>query len=92
LQFNASNALENNLQIRPNPFNQNTNFTFLLTENQKVRYTVFDSKGGLVHSDLLILDAGEQNIVFKGNNLESGLYFYRLITENQVFSGTLIKE
>jgi Dockerin type I domain len=92
LQFMESKLIAKNLQIRPNPFSENTHFSFFLAESQKVKLAVFDSKGSQVHTAALHLEKGEQNLVLEGKKLNAGLYFYRLVAENQVFSGTLVKE
>jgi hypothetical protein len=67
----------------PNPFNPSTTISFGLPQESRVSLMVFDISGRLIQtlSDRT-LPAGEHSITFDGNNLPSGVYFYRL-TANQ---------
>jgi len=78
----------------PNPFNPSTTIRFTLDEKQQVQLTVFDLRGRQV---AVLLDAetqpGEHTVVFDASGLASGIYFYRLQTEqfNQVRKALLMK-
>ena len=71
----------------PNPFNPETNISFSLPQPSHVRLEIFDILGRSVVS--LInekLNAGSYNAVWKGidragSPVASGVYFYRLVTE-----------
>ncbi|MBD3162680.1 MAG: hypothetical protein GF346_09920 [Candidatus Eisenbacteria bacterium] len=66
-------------QNAPNPFGGTTNIRFALPEAAWTKLEVFDVTGRVVRS--LIdgeLRAGVHEIVFNGNGLASGKYFYRL--------------
>ena len=67
-------------QNYPNPFNPNTVITYDLPANNFVTLKIFDIIGKeimtLVNSDQ---QAGIYNVEFKGENLPSGIYFYKLI-------------
>lgn len=68
-------------QNYPNPFNPKTNINFSLSESGKVKLTVYNLLGQEV--DVLIntdLSAGNHTAVFEGSNLASGIYFYKLET------------
>ena len=72
-------------QNYPNPFNPSTNISFTLTNNGHVKLEVFNLLGQKVAT---IIDAprsaGNHAIKFDASNLSSGIYLYRLSTENFV--------
>ncbi len=74
-------ALEQNY---PNPFSSATTIPFVLSDNNLVTLSVYDIAGrkiaGLVNE---YREAGKYEIPFNPENLESGLYYYRLTVGNQ---------
>ncbi len=70
-------------QNYPNPFNPNTNIEFSLPKNSFVLLKVFDLLGrevaNLVNENL---SAGSYKYDFNASALPSGIYFYKLETEN----------
>jgi Leucine-rich repeat (LRR) protein len=68
-------------QNHPNPFNPQTTIGFALPRASHVRLEVFDLLGRKV---AVWLDefriAGHHSIVVHGNNLSSGIYYYRITT------------
>ena len=70
-------------QNYPNPFNPNTKILFEVPSAQNVSLVIFDSVGRkvetLVHG---FIEAGEHEVVFDGNGLASGVYYYRLTAGN----------
>lgn len=70
-------------QNYPNPFNPITVIAFLLPEKQNVSLKVYDILGKevvtLVDEEL---NGGYYEKTFNATNLSSGIYFYRLITDN----------
>ncbi len=93
-QFEYSDAVEVNVetpekfelsQNYPNPFNPSTIIKFGLPEQSKVRLTVYNSLGEEV-IELLNenMPAGHHQVKFDGSNLSSGLYFYKISTNNYV--------
>ena len=80
----ASYSLSQNY---PNPFNPTTQITYQLKNAQHVRLTVYDITGREVA--LLVnqmQSAGKHTVTFQGDNLSTGIYFYRLKAGN--FSST----
>ena len=72
-------------QNYPNPFNPVTNLEFGIKEPGFVSLKVFDILGKEVAS--LVnekLSPGKYKTEFSGGNLSSGMYFYKLETENFV--------
>ena len=81
-------------QNYPNPFNPSTNIKFTLPEQGNVSLKVFDRLGREV-ADLVtgFRSAGSYEINFDASQLSSGIYFYKLTTDNFVNTKkmTLIK-
>ncbi len=73
------------LQNYPNPFNPSTKIKFTLFEKTNVRLTVFTSIGeevvALVND---VKSAGNYQFVFDANDLTSGIYYYKLTSDNFV--------
>ena len=71
-------------QNYPNPFNPATTISFNLTRHQSVTLSVYDILGRLIDQPVdQPLDAGEHQILWSGldrdgDELPSGIYFYRL--------------
>jgi hypothetical protein len=81
-------------QNYPNPFNPNTNIKYAINSRSYVRLIVYNSLGEEV-SILVneVRDAGNYEINFDGSALTSGVYYYRLTTEDyfEVKSMILLK-
>jgi uncharacterized delta-60 repeat protein len=67
----------------PNPFNPSTKINFSIPKNSFVTLKVFDVSGKEV-ANLVTenLSAGSYEADFNASNITSGIYFYRLTTEN----------
>lgn len=69
-------------QNYPNPFNPETNIKFSLPKSSFVNLSVYDLSGKKVSSLIESnLSSGEYSIQFNASNLSSGVYFYKLTTE-----------
>ena len=70
-------------QAYPNPFNARTNISFSLVTAGHVGLNIYDLTGRFI---TILTDAdyaaGNHTIAFDASDLASGLYFYRLNTEN----------
>ena len=70
-------------QNYPNPFNPSTSIQYAISSEQFVSLKVYDVLGNeiatLVNEEKPV---GNYKIVFNGNNLSSGVYFYRIQTGN----------
>ncbi len=81
-------------QNYPNPFNPSTTIPVDIPRDQKVRLSIYDYTGRLI---AVLLDgnieAGAYQIPFDAYNLASGVYLYRLVTEEGTLYNkmTLIK-
>ena len=73
-------ALEQNY---PNPFNPQTTIPFSLKQKTHVKINIYNMSGQIVES--LInrdLEAGQHRIDFDATNLPSGMYIYRIFTDD----------
>lgn len=81
-------------QNYPNPFNPSTRIEFSISADKHVRLDVFDSIGRRIQT--LVdrpLNSGFHRVDFDGSSLSSGVYFYRITTDEQTSTRkmTLIK-
>ncbi len=78
-------------QNYPNPFNPTTNIDFAIPQNSKVHLAVYNVIGEKV-VDLISreMTAGYHSVTFDASNLVSGVYFYRLISDNFVETKKLL--
>ena len=84
------------LQNYPNPFNPITHIQYSLNEYSKFSLQVFDINGNLVKTIknefgmpgtyTTIWDSKDDN----GQNVASGIYFYRFSTENQIITNRMM--
>lgn len=70
-------------QNYPNPFNPITNIEFDIAESQNVELLIYDILG--TEKEVLFdgyMKAGRHKIVFNGLNYASGVYLYKIVTNN----------
>lgn len=71
----------------PNPFNPSTTIRFSLSQPTNVQLKVYDILGAEIATLLNTrLAQGEQNVIWDASNQSSGIYFYRLITDQGVLT------
>ncbi|TVQ65496.1 MAG: T9SS C-terminal target domain-containing protein [Balneolaceae bacterium] len=84
---------ENDLiaQNYPNPFRDRTRIEFALNETKPVRLEVYDSIGRRVQTlvDEILLP-GFHTVWFDGNGLASGIYHYRIVTDETVLAKKMV--
>jgi hypothetical protein len=78
-------------QNYPNPFNPETNIKFGLPKSGNVKLAVYDISG----KEVAVLlnefkQAGSYTFNFNGSKLSSGVYFYRIISENFIETKRMI--
>ena len=67
----------------PNPFNPTTKIEFAIPKNSYVTLKIYDNIGRDVSTLINELkSAGKYSIDFNGNNLASGVYYYKLTSDN----------
>ena len=91
---NNENQLPTNYTLSqnyPNPFNPSTNINFSLPQTGKVVITLFDALGRKV-KDIVNREfsVGNHSVNFNAVNLTSGVYFYRLQSDNFVQTKKMI--
>ncbi len=87
LHDNSVNEMSYKLKTYPNPFNAQTTINFSVPEKQKTSIDVFNVNGKLVGNlDSGIKNPGHYQMTFNGNDLSSGVYFFRLKTSNQMIT------
>ena len=75
----------------PNPFNPETKIIFNLNESGNAQIVVYNILGQYVTSLVNgYLTKGEHSVTFNANNLNSGVYIYRLKSGNKVISHKMI--
>jgi photosystem II stability/assembly factor-like uncharacterized protein len=92
-----NNSHENNFVLHqnyPNPFNPSTTIKFEIPAESFVGVKIYDAQGKEIEE--LVnekLTAGSHSISFNGENLSSGIYYYKLISEkfSQVKKMILLK-
>lgn len=77
----------------PNPYNPSTNISYQLTESSFVSLKIYDLLGNEVVSLVNeTKEAGFHNFLFNSSkySLSSGIYFYRLVTQNKSVAKKMI--
>ena len=75
----------------PNPFNPQTTFQFSLPTASEVVLSIYNVLGQKV---VTVLDkrvaAGEHSVIFDASDLPTGIYFYRLTSENATITKKMV--
>ncbi|MEI6765209.1 MAG: T9SS type A sorting domain-containing protein [Bacteroidota bacterium] len=90
---NNNKTIENAvIENTPNPFNGKTNITFRLPYANHVKIDVYDITGKRVSTMFDGESTGGQvyTTIFDGSTLPSGIYIYRMTTNEEVFTGKMI--
>ena len=78
-------------QNYPNPFNPSTNIRFYIDKADKVELLLYNVAGQLVKKILdEELKAGNYSVLFEASDLNSGMYYYTLKTENTKISRKML--
>ncbi len=92
-------VVQNNFYLSqnyPNPFNPSTKIRYILGKPSKVKMIIYNILGQEIKTLINSYQAqGEYEITWDAKDnfyrdVESGVYFYRLITDNQVFQKKMI--
>jgi hypothetical protein len=78
-------------QNYPNPFNPTTNIKFDIIRNEAVKLEVYDITGRVINT--LVngkLEAGKYSYTLDASSLPSGVYFYKLATDNYTMTRRMI--
>lgn len=75
----------------PNPFNPTTTFAYSIDRSQNVTIRVYDMLGRVVATLVDgVQPAATYQVSFDASHLASGVYFYRLETQNKVLSKRML--
>lgn len=78
-------------QNYPNPFNPSTSFTYSLKQSGDVQISIYDASGKEVKSLVNgFRSAGSYVVNFDARNLASGIYYYRIITNDFVQTNKMV--
>jgi hypothetical protein len=78
-------------QNYPNPFNPTTTIGFALPGQSRVRFEVYNALGQQVENRSLgTLPAGEHQFDYDASSLASGVYLYRIVTEQYAESRKMV--
>jgi hypothetical protein len=80
-----------NLNVYPNPFNQDINFTINITKPQTCNLAVYNLQGKLVTEKKFSLNTGANKINTE-LNLQPGLYLLKLTTDEHIYKAQLLKQ
>jgi hypothetical protein len=84
----AENDLDEQVHVYPNPSNTFFQFTWATQNNAFTTVSIYDGCGKEIHNTNINSDTG---IAIDASTWDSGIYFYRLVTENgQSVSGKLL--
>jgi hypothetical protein len=79
--------------VYPNPFTNSVNLKIDLVKRSPVSFKLFNINGQTVKSvDYGIMQAGSNMVECNTNNIQSGVYFYRIDTEKGFVNGRVIKK
>lgn len=74
------------VKVFPNPFKSKINLEIGSDSNQTVEFQLFSANGNLLGVKRIMVIEGWLNEEIETRNLNSGMYFYRVVKENTVIS------
>ncbi|MBN1969408.1 MAG: choice-of-anchor J domain-containing protein [Candidatus Delongbacteria bacterium] len=78
-------------QNYPNPFNPSTVINYSLAQASDIKLQIINSNGEMVKEVVFLKqNPGIYSYNFNGENLNSGVYFYRLLTTNKAITKKMI--
>ncbi len=81
-----------NINISPNPFNENTKIEYFLNETELVEFSIYDISGKEILKPINKLQSkGKQLIIINSSDLDSGMYLYKIQIGEKTQIGKLIK-
>jgi len=88
------NIVPNNISLSqnyPNPFNPITKIKYSIKTKSKVHLIIYDLLGNEIQTLIDdIKNSGDYEIEFNASKLSSGIYFYKLISENSSITKKLV--
>ena len=78
------------VSVSPNPFKSSTTLKYSLSSPTQVILSIFNSFGELIHKAQEQQQPGKQSIRWNAGGQPTGVYFYRLVVGEYIFSGKLV--
>jgi flagellar hook assembly protein FlgD len=79
------------IDVSPNPFNPQTTFKFSLQQDSEVKLIIYDVMGREVEKIFEgRLSGGIHNYEWNAGRYNSGVYFYKLFIDQEVYTDKLI--
>ena len=75
------------VRVYPNPFNPSTTVSFGINEDQNIEIGIYNINGQKIDAiQSGSLSAGLHSFIWDGSNVESGLYFIKVVGDGQLLS------
>ncbi|HZW39455.1 MAG TPA: T9SS type A sorting domain-containing protein [Ignavibacteriaceae bacterium] len=75
----------------PNPFNPSTKIRiYNNTLSNEVKIKIYNSLGKIISSNIYNLSYGYNDLEFDGSNLNSGVYYYQIISGDKIFNNKMM--
>ena len=79
----------------PNPFNNETVISFDIPKAQNIQFEIYNTLGQKIYDLRKYYDAGQVHIGWDGTNsdgqnIASGIYFYKIITDQDIFTSKMV--
>ncbi|MCP4633202.1 MAG: T9SS type A sorting domain-containing protein, partial [candidate division Zixibacteria bacterium] len=75
----------------PNPFNSTTNICYYLANDENISLSIYNLAGKRIETLInSYIQSGQHNITWDASGYSSGVYFYKLTTENQTFTKRMV--
>jgi hypothetical protein len=74
-------------QNYPNPFNARTTIPYFIADEEEITISVYDMRGRIVENfNQINNQEGWHEVVLNADHMSSGIYFYRLVNEDNIIS------
>ncbi len=79
------------LKIFPNPANEELNFRFDSTQDQRIEISIYDLAGKVVFREIKYINSAESEIRVSVSAYKAGIYIYHLKSDKEIISGKFLK-
>jgi len=78
-----------NVRNVPNPFNARTTIEFAVARTGDAKVRVYNMVGEEIWSQKMLAKAGQNKVIFEGNDLPAGVYLYKVDCGNETYTGRM---
>jgi hypothetical protein len=89
--LNDYNALDNSIQLYPNPASDMINIELKNPERQEIKIELLSSTGKIVHKINEIMSSGNVKKSIDLTNIPDGIYFLRILSDQETINRKIIK-